>query len=131
MKIADPDRGWRKFHDDVKKKRENNSKPYSEPSKPQPQPQPPSQPTPQPTQQQLPPQPQQQQPPTVNYTINPPQTTQGNVNNNKPRLGVIIGLMIAVVFVAFLLQPEQTMSVFQTIFEQLSVVWETAQGAMQ
>jgi hypothetical protein len=122
MKVANPDRGWQKFHDDIKKKRKNQHEHHeSQQNNYQP-----TQPT-QPIQQTYQP---QSNPPTVNYNINPPQTTQGNVNENKPGIGLIIGLLIVVVFVAFLLQPEQTMNVFQTIFERLSNFWYTIKGAM-
>jgi len=127
MKIANPDRGWQKFHDDIKKKRNKNKSEHRklptyesiESYTPQHQSTHQSQPY-----QTLP------QSPTVNYNINPPQTTQGNVNENKPGLGLIIGLLIVVVFLAFLFQPEQTMNVFQTIFERISNFWYTIKGAM-
>lgn len=133
MKIADPDRGWRKFHDDIKKKRNltrPNETPQSQPQQVQYQ-----QPTPiqqQPVQQPIL---QQQQPiaqpPNVTYNMNPPQQAQSNVQAKKSRLGLFIVSIALIVFVAFLLQPEQTIGVFHMIGERISNLWQTAQGAMQ
>lgn len=137
MKIADPDRGWRKFHDDIKRKRKltlpNEQPPQQQQQPPiqQPYQQPYRQPQYQP-QNPTPIQPQPQStPPNVTYNVNPPQTTQGNVQVKKSRLGLFILSIIIFVAIAFLLQPEQTIGVFQAIGERITTLWETVQGVMQ
>jgi len=110
MRLANPSRGWAKFREDLLRSRQIRTPKYQ---------------THQYQQKPINRFNQQSPPPNVTYNVYPPQTTQGNVNQRRTRTGLFIGLIALVVFLAFLLQPEQTISMLQLIVHRLQEVWET------
>ncbi len=110
MRLANPSRGWAKFREDLLRSRQRRTPQYQ---------------THQYQQKPINRFNQQSPAPNVVYNVYPPQTTQGNVNERRTRTGLLIGLIALVVFLAFLLRPEQTISVLQLILNRLEQVWET------
>jgi len=135
MKIADPERGFRKFREDIKRQREEREQrrtqpqqqPTQQPVQQQQPSTPPSPPSYQPMPMYTPVQPQQQSaPPNVTYNVQPPQQVTTKQKSLAGKVILIITATVCLVSAYYLItNPTGFMHALETGFQSFKSVLQT------